>query len=720
MENLYTILPLGVILALWLTLADSFGVIASSAKLLGSVKSVSLILVYGCITTMAVTLGIVIVLSILVTLTDVRRKLSIEKHAGRVLSVFVFVGMFGIGVLLLGNRGAIFHPLDPRFAFPLLACGIAAWLIGRVAGGYCARTYQPGNWPELIGWHYSVTAGLAVFLFGSFMAQYNSLKEDIYISGYFSLEIENYLYYLIFIIVGLLTWWVLKKIFHRLASRSGGLVIGLMAVFIIFPLLIFLRPAPPNNPDKHNPNPGKTGRNVILISIDTLRYDGLGCNGNDYIKTPNIDAFAEEGIVFDNCIVSIPLTLPSHTSMLTGLYPRTHGLRVQDYFLDDGFTTLAEILSEEGYTCGGFISMAILRSMNSNLNQGFHYYDDYWIYENASRWFPPEVKYFFAGKVINKLFTGVAAHPDKYERKAEETVDSAIRWLDLVKDEDFFCFFHIFDPHWYYNAPEPYTTMYDPDYDESGLNYDRYLKDFIWTNDLQIDQDDIDHIKARYDGEATYSDAQLGRLFDSLKESGLWDETMIILTADHGESFGHDYFFGHADRVYQSCIHVPLIIKPFNGADGLRREMLVSNADFFPTICETLNINSVDDLDGESLLPALNDMVIEDFQPHPVIFSESYAFKNYNIQHYGKVYSIIKDGWKLIYSPFAFPYAPIYQYYDLTIDPAEEHNLYDIHPGDAKDLFTLLKKWVDEDEKPLHGIFGRIERENLETLQYLN
>lgn len=719
-KNLAAALPLGIVLALWLTLADSFHVVAASVKLLGSVKAMSLLLVYGCLTTQFVTLGLFAVVSIIVTVADVRGRFDTAKHAGRVIGIIVFLLMFGLAFFMLGWPSSNFHLLDPRLTFPMLGFLVVGWLVGRLAASYCGRNYKPENRLRIVGSHYAVTAGLAVFVFGSFMAQYNSLREMIYITGYFSLNLENYLYYLMFIIAGLLSWWVLRLIFKRLAQRSWAHVLGLMAIFIIIPLVIFLRPAPQNNPDKHNPNPGNTGRNVILISIDTLRYDRLGCNGNNEIDTKYIDELADESVIFNNCIVPIPLTLPSHSTMLTGLNPRTHGLRVQDYFLDEKFTTLAEKLSDEGFTCGGFVSMAILRAKNSNLNQGFHYYDDYWIFEDESRIFPPEVKYFFAGKVVNKIFTGRAAVPNRYERRAEFAVDGALKWLDYVKDEDFFCFFHIFDPHWDYNAPEPFKNKYDPDYDETVLDFNRELKHLIWANKIKVDQGDIDHIIARYDGEVTYADQQLGRLFKRLKDLGLWDETMIILTSDHGESFDHDYYFGHADRVYQSCIHVPLIIKPFGGANGEKRDMLVSNADLFPTVCEALGIMPGDEVEGKSLMPILSEAPAEDYVHHPFLFSESYAFDNYNIQHYGKVYGITRGNEKLIYSPFAFPYAPIYQYYDLSDDPDEENNLYDLHTSAADDLFKVLKKWVEEDEKSMQGIFGRIEKENLESLQYLN
>jgi arylsulfatase A-like enzyme len=718
-KNLRAVLPICAIIIIWFALADSYQVIASSVKLLESIQSVALVLVYGCLATSVVLFPLFAVVSIVVTLLQARRKPEPAQHAGKVAGIVIFFLVLAFGYLAIKTSLTGTNPLDPRVGFPLLALPLFGWLLGHFIGAYIGHLYNPSNWPKLLGKHYSAATGTAVFLFGSLVAQFISLREELYKTRIYFSTAENIIIYVIFIIAGLLAWLILRLIFARLSRRGGFPVVALIAIFIIIPLIIFLRPTPPDNPDKHNPNPGNKGRNVILISIDTLRYDKLGCDGDDRIRTPNIDALAAEGVVFDNCIVPLPLTVPSHATMLTGLNPRTHGLRVQDYNLDRSFTTIAEKLSDEGFTCGGFVSVFLLKGKFTQLDQGFHYYDDYWAYIGESKLFPPEVKFFFAAKVLNKILIGRTINKRPLERKAEPSVDSAINWLDYAKNDDFFCFLHLFDPHWDYNAPEPYKNMYDPDYDESKIKFNAQLKTRIWNNEVQLNRKDIDHLVDRYDGEITYTDAQLGRFFSRLKELGLWDKSMIILTADHGESFEHDYYFDHPDRVYQSCIHVPLIIKPFGNTDGRRCEALCTNADFFPTICEALGFNAGSNLDGVSLARLLKSPFDDTFKPHQAIYSESYGFPSYNTQHYGKVYCIIMDGEKLIYSPFAYPYAPIYQYYDLAIDPGEENNLYDSRTDAADILFKQLEKWVADDKEDLRGLTGKIEMENLKSLQYL-
>jgi len=719
-KNLQAVLPIGTVIIIWLALADSFQVINSSVKLLENIKSIALVLVYGYLATALAVFTFFIIVSIILTLLYARKEPEPAQHAGWVAGIAVFFLVMGFGYVSLKTSLTGGNPLDPRIGFPLLIFPLVGWLLGYFVGSYIGHLYKPSNWPNLLGKHYSSAAGVAVFVFGSLFTLFHGSIEGRYSSASHFFKAENITYCIIFIIAALSAWLLLRFIFTRLSRRGGAPVAGLIAAFIVIPLIIFLRPTPPNNPDKHNPNPGNKGRNVILISIDTLRYDELGCDGNDRIRTPDIDALAAEGVIFDNCIVPIPLTLPSHATMLTGVNPRTHGLRGQDHRLGKSFTTLAERLSDEGFTCGAFVSMSALKGKTSSFDQGFHYYDDYWVYKDESRFFPPEVKFFAAAKILNRIIVGMTRNIHPFERRAELAVDSALNWLDYTKDDDFFCFLHLYDPHWDYNAPEPYKNMYDPNYDESKFKFNNKLRLHMWNHELQLNPDDINHLAARYEGEVTYTDAQLGRFFSRLKELGLWDKSIIILTADHGECFDHDYYFGHQDRVYQSCIHVPLIIKPIGGSDGRRYSTLCCNADFFPTICDMLDISASRDLDGVSLARLLMPPHDETLKPHQDIFSESYGFDSFNLQHYGKVYCIIKDDMKLIYSPFAFPYAPIYQYYNLTVDPYEENDLYDSHSEAADILAKQLDKWVAEDKETLRGLPGKIEMEELKALQYLN
>jgi arylsulfatase len=561
-----------------------------------------------------------------------------------------------------------------------------------------------------------MTAGASVFLFGTSAALFGTLAGRVTPRAIIDLTAENIIYYAIFLISGVITWLLLRCILSRL-SRRPSIPIAVIALIAVLPLIIFLRPAESDNPDKHNPNPGNKGKNLLFISIDTLRYDRLGCDFNDAMQTPNIDALARDSVIFDNCVVPMPLTVPSHYSMFTGLIPRNHGIRVQASPINPNLPTITGTLSQAGFTCGGFVSMSLLDAFNSGLDKGFQYYDDFRLAAGESRFFPREVKYFIAGKIINKIFTGRGSTPNRYERKAENTVDSALKWLDAVQGDDFFCFVHLFDPHWDYNAPEPYKVMYDPDYN-GDLNYHFYINRDIVANRLKITKRDFDYIVSRYDGEVSYADSRLGRLFNRLKELGLWDETMIILTADHGESFEHGYFFEHPSRVYQSTIHVPLIIKPFNSSGMGRAGRLCSITDLFPTICDAFGQPTPQGLDGVSLMPLVNGEAGEGFLPHQLLFSEAYPLSV--PQSIGRIYCIIKGTDKLIYSPYAYPFEPTYQFYNIALDPGEEHNIYDPSNGVCDELAKLLDKWAAADTSIANPLMERINMENLKTLQYLH
>ncbi|MGA1842912.1 MAG: sulfatase, partial [bacterium] len=217
--------------------------------------------------------------------------------------------------------------------------------------------------------------------------------------------------------------------------------------------------------------------NLLLITIDTIRADHLGCYGYKYIKTPNIDKLASEGVLFYNAFTPVPITLPSHSSMMTGLYPVQHGVRNNGtFFLDKGATTLAEIMKGHRYQTGACVGSFVLDSL-FGLDQGFDYYDDH---------FTP------GKKRVNMLYN---------ERNAGEINRIAIQWLEKQKDNRFFLWLHYFDPHSPYFPPFPFS---------------------------------LDYRACLYDGEIAYVDKCLGELFSQMNEMGLINKTIIFLVGDHG------------------------------------------------------------------------------------------------------------------------------------------------------------------------------------------
>jgi arylsulfatase A-like enzyme/cytochrome c-type biogenesis protein CcmH/NrfG len=291
------------------------------------------------------------------------------------------------------------------------------------------------------------------------------------------------------------------------------------------------------------------GWSVLLITIDTLRADRLGFAGYGPAETPNLDRLAEEGIVFEGAIAAGPVTLPSHATILTGLYPPSHGALDNGFYgLPDGVPTLATHLKGAGYATGAVIGAYVLHGQYG-LDEGFDFYDD--------RFRQPRRE-----------------DQDHRERRAERVVDSALTWLrDRSGDEPFFLWAHFYDPHAPYDPPGRYRTRF---------------------------------ATRPYDGEIAYTDEQVGVLLDRLRETGHLDRTLVAVLADHGEAFGDGGETTHGLLLRGGTLRVPFVLwAPGALPAGRRVAGTVSNADFAPTVLELLGIVSGSSFDGRSLLAGL-------------------------------------------------------------------------------------------------------------------
>ncbi|MCH7527334.1 MAG: sulfatase, partial [Planctomycetes bacterium] len=243
------------------------------------------------------------------------------------------------------------------------------------------------------------------------------------------------------------------------------------------------------------------GFNVLLITLDTLRADRVGCYGYAGVKTPVFDALASGGVRFADAVTSVPTTLASHSTILTGLYPPNHGVRDNGTFrLVAEQQTLAECLKAEGYTTAAFIASFVV-DKRWGLDQGFEVYDGDFTKKDPGSGMP-------------------TAYPD---RPAHAVIESAVRWLDGYKasasDRPFFAWVHLFDPHSPYTPPEPFRTEY-----ASNL----------------------------YDGEVAFADSQVGQLLNRLRELEFLDETLVVLVGDHGEGLGDHSEKTHGMLIYES------------------------------------------------------------------------------------------------------------------------------------------------------------------------
>jgi arylsulfatase A-like enzyme len=350
--------------------------------------------------------------------------------------------------------------------------------------------------------------------------------------------------------------------------------------------------------------------NVLLITLDTTRADRLGCYGNRRIATPNLDRLAAEGVLFEAAFTPVPSTLPSHCSIMTAMYPARHGVHDNGiYRLDDSFVTLAERLNDEGYRTGAFVSAFVL-DRQFGLAQGFDTYDDR-VDEPQIDADPGQLLLDDESPDEHRRWLAQLASP--FERRADAVSRGAIDWLRQSSQEPFFLWVHYFDPHTRYDAPEPWTTRYDPDYtgpmDGSPETFERIFIENGWDTVADVPRADLDHMVARYDGEIAFMDSWIGKLPDALEETGHLGNTLIVVVGDHGESFGeHGQIWEHNSHVFDEVIRVPFIIRPPGGLpDGRRIPGLVRTLDVAPTILGLAGAAPLDGIDGESLHPMIED-----------------------------------------------------------------------------------------------------------------
>ncbi len=324
----------------------------------------------------------------------------------------------------------------------------------------------------------------------------------------------------------------------------------------------------------------KSKPNVLLLTLDTLRADALGCYGNPTIKTPNLDRLASEGVLFEDAICQIPATLTSHTAILTGLYPKTTGVRFRTNKLVSSEKTLTEIFADNNYKTAAFISSYVLEPA-FGLAQGFDRYDLGSMIRNGKKVLP--------------------------ERRAEETISDSIDYLESNKDNSFFLWVHLYDPHTPYDPPSPFSTMYDSEYQGSIRGTVAEITKFTATHGSDLNQRDLKHLRSLYDGEVSYMDHHIGRIIQKLNELEIMDNSIIAAIADHGESLGEHGRFFHGEDLYQPAIKIPFMIRyPFKIKEGIRVPELVQSIDLFPTLLELADIDANVTIDGNSLLPLIS------------------------------------------------------------------------------------------------------------------
>jgi arylsulfatase A-like enzyme len=374
---------------------------------------------------------------------------------------------------------------------------------------------------------------------------------------------------------------------------------------------------------------GSERPNIVLITLDTTRADHLPMYGYDKVKTPRLQQLARRGLVFEQCVTASPFTLPSHCSIMTGLYPTFHGVRINgDTALSEKHDTMAKALSRRGYDCGAFIGAFVLDG-RWGLKQGFAHYDDD-----------------FDLNKYKQLDLGLVQRP------SSEVVDAAIAWLSPRRDKPFFAWLHLYDPHIPYSPPEPYRSEYGGR-GAAGL----------------------------YDGEIASMDAQIGRFYDWLADHDLADNTILILVGDHGEGLGEHNESTHGYYIYDYVLHVPLlIVTPFAPLQNRRCPEQVRTIDLLPTVEEMIGITPAKNLHGRSLLPLFYGKSETEKRP---AYSESLAPQ---IQYgWSPLYSLRQYPYKFIDAPRA-------EFYDVKNDPRENSNIRLRQFSKAREYKKILEK----------------------------
>ncbi len=342
---------------------------------------------------------------------------------------------------------------------------------------------------------------------------------------------------------------------------------------------------------------------VVLISIDTLRSDRLPIYGYAEVETPAIDRLRRDSTLFTHAYSHVPLTLPAHASMLTGRFPYEHGIRDnQGYVLGPEWPTLPEILGARGYRTGAAVSTFILRT-ETGIARGFEHYDD-------------SIANGPANQIVSPLRPGL------------DTLEPARAWLADVKDQPFFLFFHIYEPHRPYQPSEPFASRY-------GIGYD---------------------------AEVALADHVIGELLDTLRQQGRYDDALIILTSDHGEGLGDHGAAEHGPLLYREVLQIPLVIKlPAGSAAGETSNRPAQLVDLMPTILDRLGAtDALESLPGTALFAESEGM------PERMLYAET-------------LFPRLHFGWSELYSlidfPFHYIHGPDPELYDLATDPGETRNI---------------------------------------------
>ena len=459
----------------------------------------------------------------------------------------------------------------------------------------------------------------------------------------------------------------------------------------------------------------RTPRIILLLSLDTLRPDHLGFYGYERFTSPVLDGIAREGVVFQDASAAAPWTLPSHASMLTGLFPLRHRVVSAKTRLPDAVPTIAALLAAHGYDTAAVVNSDWLKKENFELTRDF-------------------AKYLWADTTLDRVSSNTWV------------TDQAIDWISSLDEQPLFLFVHYYDLHSDY-VSEPYFEKlfvgpYGGTVDGTGWQLkqavleDDYLEfchrsfdpkqctfssDYVVDESVQkrhFDEADVRHLIDLYDAQIRQLDTELSRLFSELRKRGLLEQTLLVVTSDHGEEFMEHGRVEHFIPTYQQTLRIPLMIRGPGIPRGVQVEAPVSSVDIVPTLLQLAGAPVPLDLDGFDLAPLWSGGGIGPFAPR-FLYGEAAGGIQYNFFAPGffPVFRSVRQGrYKLIYESKGGTYA----LYDLEADPAETVDVTEREPEIASRLSQVMTaRYQDFRPEPETGSEVVLDPEDLERLRAL-
>ncbi|MBI2835107.1 MAG: sulfatase [Acidobacteria bacterium] len=448
--------------------------------------------------------------------------------------------------------------------------------------------------------------------------------------------------------------------------------------------------------------------NIVFISMDTVRPDHLSVYGYRRDTSPRLTELARGATLYSRALAPGSMTLASHGSFFTGVYPSWHGARDVTYRFDNSYRTIAEFLSSKGYHTVGLAANPTFLLPTIDMLRGFRYFDartpEASLLPLAKQ---PVVssRYYlrrFGISAFNALVGGVQA-PYKPGRFITE---AALRHLEgfRTRGERFFLFLNYMDAHAPYLPPPPFDTMYRgkmPEFDWSAYGF---LRLAVLRGEHRLTDAERANLVSQYDGGIAYEDSEIGRVIAHVKQLGLYDNSLIVIASDHGESFGERRFLEHGQTVYQDQIRMALVIKYPGQRDGRLVDRAVSGVDLMPTVLEAAGVELPRDIQGRSLRAAAREGA-----GGRELYSEASPPRDRAPRQQR---GIISNGLKLVRSTDGS-----HEVYDLNADPEERYNLFNATDAHVRQLQAQLTDWLRL--APAAKNPARLDRETLDALRSL-